>query len=105
MKSANNYFYHQPFKMPNLFVSLILPLKIDLKTFTNLTISPFSASQGAFQRPQYLTLLHVRLPPGFTSNASVLKPKQVHSAVYENGMFYTKNLSNFRSLTSKQVFT
>ncbi|XP_052750627.1 nuclear pore complex protein Nup154 [Galleria mellonella] len=43
------------------------------------------ASQGASQRPQYLTLLHVRLPPGFTPNASVLKPKQVHSAVYENG--------------------
>ncbi|XP_045785150.1 nuclear pore complex protein Nup154 [Maniola jurtina] len=37
------------------------------------------------QRPQYLTLLHVRLPPGFTPNASVLKPKQVHSAVYDNG--------------------
>ncbi|XP_060810852.1 nuclear pore complex protein Nup154 [Amyelois transitella] len=43
------------------------------------------ASQGGSQRPQYLTLLHVRLPPGFTPNASVLKPKQVHSAVYENG--------------------
>ncbi|KAM3963496.1 nuclear pore complex protein Nup154 [Aphomia sociella] len=43
------------------------------------------ASQGGLQRPQYLTLLHVRLPPGFTPNASVLKPKQVHSAVYENG--------------------
>ncbi|XP_026329328.1 nuclear pore complex protein Nup154 [Hyposmocoma kahamanoa] len=42
------------------------------------------ANPGALQRPQYLTLLHVRLPPGFTSNASVLKPKQVHSAVYEN---------------------
>ncbi|XP_053623527.1 nuclear pore complex protein Nup154 [Plodia interpunctella] len=43
------------------------------------------ASQGGSQRPQYLTLLHVRLPPGFTPNASVLKPKQVHSAVYDNG--------------------
>ncbi|CAB3242107.1 unnamed protein product [Arctia plantaginis] len=43
------------------------------------------ASQGGPLRPQYLTLLHVRLPPGFTPNSSVLKPKQVHSAVYENG--------------------
>ncbi|KAL0842019.1 hypothetical protein ABMA28_014235 [Loxostege sticticalis] len=43
------------------------------------------ANQGGPQRPQYLTLLHVRLPPGFTPNASVLRPKQVHSAVYENG--------------------
>ncbi|XP_048479675.1 nuclear pore complex protein Nup154 [Plutella xylostella] len=40
---------------------------------------------GPSNRPQYLNLLHVRLPPGFTPNASVLKPKQVHSAVYENG--------------------
>lgn len=47
-----------------------------------------SASQGAFQRPQYLTLLHVRLPPGFTPNSSVLKPKQVHNAVYDNGRLY-----------------
>ncbi|KAL4703015.1 hypothetical protein ACJJTC_010001 [Scirpophaga incertulas] len=43
------------------------------------------ASQGGPQRPVYLTLLHVRLPPGFTPNSSVLRPKQVHSAVYENG--------------------
>ncbi|XP_041977071.1 nuclear pore complex protein Nup154 [Aricia agestis] len=42
-------------------------------------------NQGGPQRPQYLTLLHVRLPPGFTPNSSVLKPKQVHSAAYENG--------------------
>ncbi|KAJ0180486.1 hypothetical protein K1T71_003890 [Dendrolimus kikuchii] len=50
----------------------------------------FSAGSGDVNqsgplRPQYLTLLHVRLPPGFTPNSSVLKPKQVHSAVYENG--------------------
>ncbi|XP_028042298.1 nuclear pore complex protein Nup154 [Bombyx mandarina] len=42
-------------------------------------------NQSGIQRPQYLTMLHVRLPPGFTPNSSVLKPKQVHSAVYENG--------------------
>lgn len=47
-----------------------------------------SASQGGPLRPQYLTLLHVRLPPGFTPNSSVLKPKQVHSAIYENGMLH-----------------
>ena len=47
----------------------------------------FSANQGGSQRPQYLSLLHVRLPPGFTPNASVLKPKQVHSAVYDNGEY------------------
>ncbi|CAK1581968.1 unnamed protein product [Parnassius mnemosyne] len=42
-------------------------------------------NQSGQQRPQYLSLLHVRLPPGFTPNSSVLRPKQVHSAVYENG--------------------
>lgn len=36
-------------------------------------------------RPQNLYLLHVRLPPGYTPNASVGKPKQVHSAFYNNG--------------------
>ncbi|KAI8435058.1 hypothetical protein MSG28_003473, partial [Choristoneura fumiferana] len=45
----------------------------------------FNLVAGRPIRPQYLALLHVRLPPGFTPNASVLKPKQVHSAVYENG--------------------
>ncbi|XP_038215888.1 nuclear pore complex protein Nup154 [Zerene cesonia] len=42
-------------------------------------------NQGGPARPQDLILLHVRLPPGFTPNASVLKPKQVHNAVYDNG--------------------
>ncbi|CAK1552084.1 unnamed protein product [Leptosia nina] len=42
-------------------------------------------NQGGSARPQDLILLHVRLPPGFTPNASVLKPRQVHNAVYDNG--------------------
>ncbi|XP_045519163.1 nuclear pore complex protein Nup154 [Pieris brassicae] len=42
-------------------------------------------NQGGPARPQDLILLHVRFPPGFTPNASVLKPKQVHNAVYDNG--------------------
>lgn len=36
-------------------------------------------------KPQSLYLLHVRLPPGYTPNTSVGKPKQVHSACYNNG--------------------
>lgn len=35
-------------------------------------------------RPNNLNLVHVRLPPGFTPSASVLKPKQVYSAAYDN---------------------
>lgn len=36
-------------------------------------------------KPQNLYLLHVRLPPGYTPNTSVGKPKQVHSAYYSHG--------------------
>ncbi|XP_055543878.1 nuclear pore complex protein Nup154 [Wyeomyia smithii] len=37
------------------------------------------------QRPQGLYLLHVRLPPGYTPNTTVGKPKQVHSAFFSQG--------------------
>ncbi|XP_055597782.1 nuclear pore complex protein Nup154 [Uranotaenia lowii] len=37
------------------------------------------------QRPQGLYLLHVRLPPGYTPNTNVGKPKQIHSAYYSHG--------------------
>ncbi|XP_017059277.1 nuclear pore complex protein Nup154 [Drosophila ficusphila] len=35
--------------------------------------------------PKGLYLLHVRLPPGYTPNASTNKPKQVHAAHYTEG--------------------
>lgn len=36
-------------------------------------------------QPENLYLLHVRLPPGYTANATVGKPKQVHSALACSG--------------------
>ncbi len=36
-------------------------------------------------KPQGLYLLHVRLPPGYTPNATIGKPKLIHSAFYSNG--------------------
>lgn len=36
-------------------------------------------------KPKDLYLFHVRLPPGYTSNVSAVKPKSVHSAFYKNG--------------------
>lgn len=36
-------------------------------------------------RPNGLYLMHVRLPPGYTPNTTVGKPKQVHSAFYKDG--------------------
>ncbi|XP_043641308.1 nuclear pore complex protein Nup154 [Drosophila teissieri] len=43
-----------------------------------------SLSPGA-EAPKGLYLLHVRLPPGYTPNATTNKPKQVHAAHYTEG--------------------
>lgn len=37
------------------------------------------------EAPKGLYLLHVRLPPGYTPNATTNKPKQVHAAHYTEG--------------------
>lgn len=37
------------------------------------------------QQPNNLYLLHVRLPPGYTANATVGKPKLVHSSFHSSG--------------------
>lgn len=37
------------------------------------------------QQPQSLYLLHVRLPPGYTANASIGKPKSIHSSFHSTG--------------------
>lgn len=44
------------------------------------TERPYEPSQ-----PNNLYLLHVRLPPGYTANATVGKPKMVHSSFHSNG--------------------
>ncbi|XP_041675233.1 LOW QUALITY PROTEIN: nuclear pore complex protein Nup154 [Drosophila eugracilis] len=48
-----------------------------------------SATQPALSpgadSPKGLYLLHVRLPPGYTPNATTNKPKQVHAAYYTEG--------------------
>lgn len=36
-------------------------------------------------KPQGLYLLHARLPPGYTPNATIGKPKLIHSAFHSNG--------------------
>ncbi|GAB1299230.1 Nuclear pore complex protein Nup155 [Apodemus speciosus] len=37
-------------------------------------------------RPNTLTLLHVRLPPGFSASSTVEKPSKVHKALYSKGI-------------------
>lgn len=38
-------------------------------------------------RPNTLTLVHVRLPPGFSASSTVEKPSKVHKALYSKGRF------------------
>ncbi|XP_063310057.1 nuclear pore complex protein Nup155 [Pelobates fuscus] len=37
-------------------------------------------------RPCMLSLVHVRLPPGFSASSNVEKPSKVHKALYNNGV-------------------
>lgn len=48
------------------------------------TASPYGSANET-RRQQGLYLLHVRLPPGYTPNTTINKPKQVHSAHYNEG--------------------
>lgn len=47
----------------------------------------FSTSQFKHPaaRPSMLTLVHVRLPPGFSASSNVEKPSKVHRALYCKG--------------------
>ncbi|XP_053153166.1 nuclear pore complex protein Nup155 [Hemicordylus capensis] len=40
----------------------------------------------AFARPSTLTLVHIRLPPGFSAASNVEKPSKVHRALYSKGV-------------------
>ncbi|KAF1434426.1 hypothetical protein FQV22_0004963, partial [Spheniscus magellanicus] len=48
----------------------------------------FSTSQFKYStaRPSMLTLVHVRLPPGFSASSNVEKPSKVHKAIYSKGV-------------------
>ncbi|XP_055386049.1 nuclear pore complex protein Nup154 [Condylostylus longicornis] len=50
----------------------------------NLQQQPGPASSD-INKPNNLYLMHVRLPPGFTPNTTLNKPKNVHSAFYSEG--------------------
>ncbi|XP_034956535.1 nuclear pore complex protein Nup155 [Zootoca vivipara] len=39
-----------------------------------------------FSRPSTLTLVHIRLPPGFSAASNVEKPSKVHQALYSKGV-------------------
>ena len=46
------------------------------------TVNPFGTQKG---RPQMLTLVHVRLPPGFLKSAAPQRPNNIHMAYYKQG--------------------
>lgn len=54
-------------------------------TGVRLYYTTFTLTANVNQRPSQLTLLHVRLPPGFAANATTYKPTKVHKALYSSG--------------------
>lgn len=46
---------------------------------------PASPTRAELETPKGIFLLHVRLPPGYTPNATTNKPKQVHAAHQSEG--------------------
>ncbi|CAL4178367.1 unnamed protein product, partial [Meganyctiphanes norvegica] len=54
-------------------------------TGVRLYYTTFALNGTVNQRPSQLTLLHVRLPPGFAANATTYKPTKVHKALYSSG--------------------
>ena len=51
----------------------------------------FDDAAGA--RARMLKLVHVRLPPGFSSNTAAQRPSRVHTAHYNKGMHHKTKLS------------
>ncbi|XP_026571593.1 nuclear pore complex protein Nup155 isoform X1 [Pseudonaja textilis] len=47
------------------------------------SVCPF---KHPFARPSTLTLIHIRLPPGFSAASNVEKPSKVHRALYSKGI-------------------
>ncbi|KAL9930126.1 nuclear pore complex protein Nup154 isoform 1-T2 [Glossina fuscipes fuscipes] len=65
------------------------PTKVPAGTCPNSSLPPSPASSIKCppdpKRHSGLYLIHVRLPPGYTPNTTVNKPRQVHSAHYSEG--------------------
>lgn len=53
--------------------------------FNNMNLQPMMDPQGQQHRIHNLTLQHVRLPPGYTPNATCGKPRNIHAAFYSGG--------------------
>ncbi|KAG8179998.1 hypothetical protein JTE90_020953 [Oedothorax gibbosus] len=61
---------------------------VHLVAITQSGVRLYFTTNGGFgdNRPYTLSLLHVRLPPGFAANAAVARPLNVHMAYYKKGL-------------------
>jgi len=57
------------------------------------TTNPFGSQKG---RASMLTLVHVRLPPGFLTSAAPQRPNNVHMAYYRQGQCTQAVCSTYR---------
>lgn len=77
-----------PIKQTSLSPTQNSPTKSSYGTQTSSVATPTlsGCASSLEQRRQHgLYLLHVRLPPGYTPNTTINKPKHVHSAHYNEG--------------------
>lgn len=71
---------------PNLHLLAVTQHGVRFYFSTTPLMQPQSATPpNETIKPQSLYLLHVRLPPGYTPNATIGKPKQIHAAFYSSG--------------------
>lgn len=66
--------------------SVHLNLVVVAATGTRFYISCTSVANPT-TRPQGLQLIHVRLPPGYAANATVMRPRKVQMAHYRKGLY------------------
>lgn len=53
--------------------------------FSTAPFAPLNARQST-ARPSFLSLVHVRMPPGFSASSSLQKPTKVHKAIHNKGV-------------------
>lgn len=73
-------------KVPQVFHFLLLMYNFIPSLGVRLYFSTCPFRQP-LARPNTLTLVHVRLPPGFSASSTVEKPSKVHKALYSKGRF------------------
>lgn len=66
----------------SVFINLVAVTKTGVRLYFTTT-----SLASPEQRPQELTLLHIRLPPGFAASSISTRPSSVHMSYYKKGNF------------------